>query len=123
MKKILPFVTLCILNLQLQAQVSFTNASSPGVGSAPQALVAADVNGDGKVDLITANYGNGAGNTLSVLTNKGNGFFALASSPVVGTGTRWVTAADVNGDGKPDLIAAGLASKRRTMKLGHLVSC
>jgi hypothetical protein len=36
------------------------------VGSGPEALTAADVNGDGRVDLISGNWNDGA---LTVLTN------------------------------------------------------
>jgi hypothetical protein len=85
---------------------NFILTSSPGVGTGPLSVVAADVNGDGKMDLISANYGSGTGNTLTVLTNNGSGGFALASSPGVGTGPYSVTAADVNGDAKVDLISA-----------------
>jgi len=81
----------------------FVLASSPAVGSHPYSVTTADVNGDGKPDLISAN--NGA-NTLTVLTNNGSGGFVLASSPAVGTGPESVVAADVTGDGKPDLISA-----------------
>jgi hypothetical protein len=73
------------------------------VGGGAQAVVAADVNGDGKVDLICANFGDG---TLSVLTNNGNGGFQLASSPAAGLEPWSLAAADVNGDGKVDLICA-----------------
>jgi Concanavalin A-like lectin/glucanases superfamily/FG-GAP-like repeat len=76
------------------------------VGNEPRSVIAADVNGDGKVDLICANTGNGSGNTLTVLTNNGNGRFTLSSSPVVGRGAIAVAAADVNGDGWVDLISA-----------------
>src|SRR5205823_2283140 len=64
--------------------------------------VAFDVNGDGKIDLITAN-GN---STLSVLTNDGSG--NLVSSASLGTGSApyRVIAADVNGDTRLDLITA-----------------
>lgn len=65
--------------------------------------MAADVNGDGLIDLISANYAN---NTLSVLTNDGAGGFGLALSPDVGGGSQSVSAADVNGDGMVDLISA-----------------
>ena len=76
------------------------------VGANPSSVCAADVNGDGKVDLICANYGGGSGNTLTVLTNNGSGVFGFNATVTVGGGAYWVIAADVNGDGKPDLICA-----------------
>jgi hypothetical protein len=76
------------------------------VGSEPVSVVAADLKGDGKMDLITANYGFSSGNTLTVLTNNGNGVFGSNATLVVGNGPECVIAADVNGDGKMDLISA-----------------
>jgi hypothetical protein len=82
---------------------NFTLNSSPDVGNVPRSLVSADVNGDGKLDLISAN--NGA-STLTVLTNAGRGSFGLAATYSVGSNTRSVATADVNGDGKADLICS-----------------
>ena len=84
----------------------FVLASRPGVGSSgsqPVSVAVADVNNDGRPDLISANFGT---NTLSVLTNNGNGTFTLSSSPVVGSQPHSVVAADVNGDGRMDLVCA-----------------
>jgi len=92
-----------ILGWQLEAQVSFNLSSTPGVGGNPLSVAAANINGDGKLDLISANY---ADNTLSVLTNDGHGGFVLASSLSVGSSPYSIVAADVNGDGKVDLISA-----------------
>ena len=90
----------------------FVLASSPAVGDNPTSVVAVDVNGDGKVDLISANY---TSDTLSVLTNNGSGGFILAFSPVVGNGPNSVAAADVNRDGKLDLISANSSDNTLTV--------
>jgi hypothetical protein len=81
----------------------FTLTSSPGLGSGPNSVAVADVNGDGRPDLISAVQGS---STLSVLTNNGSGGFALATNLSVAFPLS-VTAADVNGDGRPDLISVG----------------
>jgi hypothetical protein len=86
--------------------------SSPGVGANPQSVIAVDVKGDGKLDLISANAGD---NTLSVLTNNGNGIFGSNATLNVGSFPVCVTAADVNGDGKLDLISANLGANTLTV--------
>jgi len=97
---------------------SFGLNSSPSVGAYPHALTAADVNGDGKIDLISANWGvvtntsdaRGPLNygTLTVLTNNGNGIFTNPATFSTGMGPTAVIATDVNGDGKVDLITANM---------------
>jgi hypothetical protein len=84
----------------------FVLASTLGIGHGPGSIAAADVNGDGVVDLITANWDNGNGNTLSVWTNNGSGIFGSNATYVVGSGPRSVVAADINSDGKLDLVCA-----------------
>jgi len=84
----------------------FVSSSSPTVGLHPDSLIAADINGDGSVDLITADFGT---NSLTVLTNNGRGQFLRASAPKVGSGPYAVTAVDVNGDDSLDLVSANFA--------------
>ena len=88
---------------QAAAQVSFAPAAAYAVGSQPTSVAAADVNGDGQVDLICANYNT---NFLTVLTNNGSGSFARSGNYSVGSQPVCVIAADVNGDGWADLISA-----------------
>lgn len=82
---------------------NFILSSTISTGPYPGSVVAADVNGDGNVDLIS---GNDTSSTLSVLLNNGFGLFSLASSPATGAGLYCVTATEVNSDGKPDLVTA-----------------
>ena len=88
--------------------------ASFAVGDSPYSVAAADVNGDGRIDLISANIG---ANTLSVLTNNGSGNFALATSPSVGLQPGSVAAADVNGDGRADLISANSGFGANTLSV------
>jgi hypothetical protein len=78
-------------------------AVSPAVGMTPYSVVAGDVNGDGKADLVTANVGS---NTFSVLLGKGDGTFAAPLSPAAGTDPISGAVADFNGDGLADLAVA-----------------
>jgi hypothetical protein len=81
----------------------FGFSATLNVGKNPNSIIAADVNGDGKLDLISSNDGT---NTLTVLTNNGSGVFGLNATLTVGGKPFFVTATDLNGDGKLDLISA-----------------
>ena len=96
----------------------FRGAQSFTVGSFPQFIAAADLNADGRLDIVTANSG---GNTVSVLLGNGTGGFTAApGSPfAVGMTPQSVAVADVNGDGKPDLLAANSGDNTVTVLLGN----
>jgi FG-GAP-like repeat len=70
----------------------------------PDAVVIADLNGDGAPDLATAD---GVTSAVSVLLNRGGGRFERAGDYEVGGGFPSFAVGDLNGDGKPDLVAAG----------------
>ena len=75
------------------------------VGGHPQRLVLADVNGDGILDAITANN-DGLNGTVSVLIGNGDGTFQPAITLPAGANPVDVAVADMNHDGKMDLVVA-----------------
>ncbi|KUM25877.1 hypothetical protein AU467_23755 [Mesorhizobium loti] len=64
----------------------------------------ADVNGDSKPDIVTANYSDG---TISVLLNDGTGGFQPAAAYFTGFSTGQAAIADIDGNGTLDLLASG----------------
>ncbi|PQJ95046.1 FG-GAP-like repeat-containing protein [Chromatium okenii] len=97
-------------NTSASGTVSFAAKIDFATGISPYSVISADVNNDGKLDLITANY---SSNNVSVLLNtstSGTVSFAAKVDVTVGTRPTSVTSADVNGDGKIDLITANESS-------------
>jgi FG-GAP-like repeat len=87
------------------------------VGKAPGFIAVADVNHDGKPDLLVANTED---QTISVLLGDGQGNFTPApGSPFpCGKGPNDIAVADMNGDGNPDLVIANTGTPYITVLLG-----
>lgn len=85
-----------------------------GVGDIAGALALADVNGDGKLDIVTSSvvvldttiYGVQPGNLVSVLLGDGQGNFGNARVFRGGPSAYSLALADLNGDGKLDVVTA-----------------
>jgi len=93
------------------AQVATYNS---GVNSQPRGLAVADVNGDGKQDVLTASQGTYA---VGVLLGNGNGTFRAVSTTSQTEGS--VAVADVNGDGKLDLLTTSSSNAAAVVALGN----
>jgi hypothetical protein len=101
--------------------VFFRNTSTPGTisfasgvicttGTYPQSASIADLDGDGKPELI---IGNSSGNNLSIfrnLSSPGTISFAAPVTVSAGSGPSCISISDVNGDGKPDITLADASS-------------
>jgi Na+-translocating ferredoxin:NAD+ oxidoreductase RnfD subunit len=82
-----------------------TASSHAGLRVQGDGCVAADLNGDGRSDLIVTTT-----NGVELLWNNGNGTFSEGARAAGTTASGWYTGAavaDVNGDGRPDVFVAG----------------
>ena len=91
--------------LKGSATGTFTDPAANGittVGMGPEHLAAIDVNLDGNLDLVVANFTSG---NLSLLLGKGDGTFAAATTINPGNAVKpnWVAVGDFNKDGRIDL--------------------
>jgi hypothetical protein len=95
---------------------TFQAPSYFNVGHNPLGVAIADVNGDGKPDLVVANY---FSNTISVLLGNGNGTFGAAQNFATANGPVEVKVADLNGDGKLDIATNDKGSSQITVLYGN----
>jgi hypothetical protein len=83
----------------------------PELGLDPSGTLVADLNGDGKLDVLLSAVD--SSNEMMVITGKGDGTF---ESPVTVTSqapsTYTLTSGDFNHDGLPDLLSTSYQSKR-----------
>src|SRR6476619_1925034 len=97
----------CFESLDSRQLLSFSPATSFPVAANPQAVVTADFNNDGKLDLATSSYDDAtADGSVSVLLGNGAGSFQPARTFAAGPYAWSLTAGDFNADGKIDLATA-----------------
>jgi uncharacterized protein YjdB len=87
--------------------ITFATRVDIAAGSSPTCIAIGDIDGNGKPDLVVANY---LSNTVSVFRNNsfsGSISFAARVDFIVGPGPRSVAIGDMDGDGRPDLAICG----------------
>jgi autotransporter-associated beta strand protein len=95
---------------------TFANATTLTVGSQPTLVATADVDGDGRVDLIASNTNS---KSLSILLGNGDGTFKPQTTFSTPQKAENVVVADVNGDGRIDALSFDIATASISLFLGN----
>jgi flagellin-like hook-associated protein FlgL len=91
-------------------------ASSFTTGVGPYFVNVGDLNGDGALDMVTADYTNAK---ASVMLGNGDGSFRARTSFTVGLDPQSVALGDLNGDGVLDIVIADRTSSQASVLLGN----
>ncbi len=94
-------------NVSIPGTIMFNPPIATNTTHRPQGLQTADLNGDGKLDLVTVNPED---NTVSVLLGVGNGTFQAPTNYPVGSNPLDVAIGDVDGINGPDLVVGNYGS-------------
>jgi hypothetical protein len=88
------------------------------VGPMPYSVAVGDFDGDGRLDLVVANFDDDTGSTVSVLRGTGAGSFEAQATFSVGMGPWSVTVGDFDHDGHLDVATANLGEGTISVLLG-----
>ncbi len=97
------------------SSVALNVSSALTTGTNPSSVVAADLTGNGKLDVIITNGGT---NNISILLGNGDGTFQPPVGYPAGTTPVSVAVGDFNGDGKLDLAVSNSGSNDVCIFLG-----
>lgn len=115
-------LAIATLAMAFSAAAQSTPAFAPPLTwAAPgaSAVASGDMNGDGRIDIITANSTTPGSHGVSILLSNGDGTFQPASNFVTNTDPTDLVIADFNGDGKLDVATANRSAGTLSILLGN----
>jgi len=98
------------------ANLSYVAVGDYGTAAGPHAVAIADLNGDGKLDLVVAAKN---GNAISSLLGNGNGTFQAKQDYATGPSPLAIALGDLNGDNKPDAVVANRLGTGASVLFGN----
>jgi FG-GAP-like repeat/Bacterial Ig-like domain (group 3)/Putative Ig domain len=96
--------------------ISFAAAVNYATGNNPHGIAVADLNGDGRADLLVVNS---ISYTVSIFIGNGDGTFAAGTTLSSGGRPTDIVVGDFNGDGRADLAIANDLGNSVTIYLGN----
>ncbi len=99
---------------------TFRALQTIALGAALLQVTFADFNGDGSLDMVVPEYAGGAGTTVPIFMNNGNGTFGAASTTLtVDAGPFQTASGDFNGDGRADLAITSRVTNTVSVRYGN----
>ncbi len=100
----------------VESSLTQPSGSPISEGFAPYVVATGDLNGDGKSDLVLADY---ASNNFVVLLSNGNGTFAASTNTTLTDDAYGLAIGDFNGDGNGDLAVPNNSGSTVSVLLGN----
>ncbi len=84
--------------------ISFATATTITTGSGPIDICTGDIDGDGKMDLVTSNFNDATFSAFRNTSSTGTISFTSGATFSAGVGVVGVNVADMTGDGRTDIV-------------------